>query len=182
MNELAIFAGGCFWCTEAIFKRVKGVNEVIPGYTGGKTVNPNYVNVSTGNTNHAEAIQVTFDPSIISYERLLDIFFATHDPTTLNRQGADTGTQYRSIIFYRTEKQKQSSLDKIQELKSEKKFINPITTELIPASTFYKAEDYHINYYEMNPLAPYCQIVIDPKIRKLLKKFPSEIKSAYQHN
>lgn len=165
--ETATLAGGCFWCTEAIFKRLKGVNSVVSGYAGGDMQNPSYDKVSSGTTGHAEAIQVKFDPSIISFEKILDVFWATHDPTTLNRQGADVGTQYRSIIFYHDEKQKESAL------KSKKP---SFVTEIIPFLNFYKAEDYHQDFYEKNKSYPYCQIVIDPKIQKLLTEFKNEVK------
>lgn len=180
MTEIATFAGGCFWCIEAVFKRVKGVIEVIPGYTGGKTSNPDYEAVSSGSTDHAEAIQIAFDAKIVSFDTLLDIFFATHDPTTLNRQGNDVGTQYRSIIFYHTKNQKEVASKKIKELESSKKFRDPIVTELSSFDTFHKAEDYHLNYYDTNPLKPYCQVVIDPKIRKLLENYSENVKEEYK--
>ncbi len=170
--ERAIFAGGCFWCTEEIFKRLKGVISVIPGYSGGNIEKPSYEQVCSGITNHAEAIQIEFDPEIISYEKLLEVFFATHDPTTLNRQGTDIGTQYRSIIFYRDEKQKETA----EKLKQPN-----FVTEIIPFKNFYKAEDYHQNYYEKNKLNnSYCAMVIDPKIRKLMQDFAEEIKEEYR--
>lgn len=180
MNEVIILAGGCFWCTEAIYKRVNGVIEVIPGYTGGVTANPDYETVATGSTGHAEAVQIVFDSSIISLERLLDIFFATHDPTTLNRQGADTGSQYRSAIFYYNNEQKEKALKKIKELNSGKKFSNPIITEINKITAFYKAEGYHFDYYAKNPLAPYCSLVIRPKVSKLLENFTDVIKNEYR--
>jgi peptide-methionine (S)-S-oxide reductase len=175
--EIATFAGGCFWCTEAIFKRVKGVTEVKSGYTGGSTDNPSYEQVSEGTTGHAEAIQITFDPKVISYEHLLEIFWATHDPTTLNRQGADTGTQYRSAIFYHTDSQKQ------QALASKEKQTNSshIVTTILPFEKFFDAESYHQNYYDSYKNAnPYCSLVIDPKIEKLITKFNSDIKEEYR--
>jgi len=162
-------AGGCFWCTEAIFKKLKGVESVIPGYTGGNIVNPSYKLVSSGTTNHAEAISIKFNPSIISFEKLLEIFFKLHDPTTLNRQGADIGTQYRSAIFYHDEKQEQAVKRAIKEVKG-------AVTKLEPFTKFYPAEDYHKDYYEKNSSQPYCQIVIDPKIQKLYKEFEDNIK------
>jgi peptide-methionine (S)-S-oxide reductase len=179
-TETATLAGGCFWCTEAVFKRIKGVIDVFPGYTGGKRANPTYNNVTTGATGHAEAIQITFDPLKITFDTLLDIFFATHDPTTLNRQGNDTGTQYRSSIFYHSEEQKKFALKKIKNLTSLKKFSNSIITEVIPFTAFYKAENYHMNYYDTNRMSPYCQIVIDPKIRKLMENFSGEVKEEYK--
>lgn len=179
-KEVATFAGGCFWCTEAVFKRLKGISEVIPGYSGGKPENPLYEQVSTGATGHAEAIHLTFDPDIISYDKLLDIFFATHNPTTRNQQGGDIGTQYRSVIFYHSDEHRQKAAQKIQELEKAKKFSSPIITEVSPFSAFYKAENYHQNYYDNNPLKPYCQIVIDPKIRKLIEQYSSDVRVEYK--
>lgn len=167
LKEIATLAGGCFWCTEALFKRLKGVTSVVSGYAGGDMENPSYEKVSTGATGHAEAIQIEFDPSIISYEKILEIFWATHDPTTLNRQGADVGTQYRSIIFYHSEKQKESV---------EKSKQPSFVTQILPFDKFYKAEDYHQNFYEKNKSYPYCQIVINPKIKKLLEEFKENVK------
>lgn len=172
--EKATFAGGCFWCTEALFKRLKGVESVVSGYAGGNIESPTYEKVSMGKTNHAEAIQITFDPDVISYEKLLDIFFATHNPTTFNQQGADVGTQYRSIIFYHTEDQKKKAL-----VVKEKIFDKDIVTQIIPFKTFYQAEEYHQNFYEKNNTSPYCSLVIDPKIQKLLKEFKKEVKEEF---
>lgn len=163
-TELATLASGCFWCTEAIFRRLKGVSSVIPGYTGGTTEYPTYDQVCTGNTGHAEAVQIVFDPTIIPYEKLLEIFFHLHDPTTLNRQGNDVGTQYRSAIFYHDEDQKKSA----EKLKSE---IKGATTEVVLYKNFYPAEEYHRQYYEKNSYQPYCQYVIDPKLQKLLTEY-----------
>lgn len=173
--ETATFAGGCFWCTEAIFKRLKGVKSVISGYSGGRTKNPTYEEVCSGTTGHAETIQIGFDPKIISYEKLLEVFFKLHDPTTLNRQGNDVGTQYRSAIFYHDEKQKKLA----EKIKSEmqKIYKGKIVTEIVPFSNFYRAEGYHQNYFESNKNAPYCQVVIDPKIQKLYKDFKEITKS-----
>ena len=171
----ATLAGGCFWCTEAIFKRLRGVVSVKSGYTGGRRENPSYDQVSTGVTGHVEAVQVSFDSSIISYDKLLDVFFATHDPTTLNRQGADVGSQYRSAIFYWDEKQKEAALSKIDELNKSGKYKAKIVTEVVPFSEFYKAEATHQNFYENNQYYPYCQIIIDPKIKKLYREFKDEI-------
>lgn len=178
--EKATLAGGCFWCTEAIFKRLKGVTQVTSGYAGGSIQNPTYHQVSSGITNHAEAIQIEFDPSIISFEKILKIFWATHNPTTVNRQGNDVGTQYRSVIFYHSDKQKQlaESSKKTMEVSGEYK--DKVVTEILPFTNFYKAEDYHQNYYDNNKNAPYCSLVIDPKIQKLLEKFQSEVKEEYK--
>lgn len=167
--ETATIAGGCFWCTEAIFKRLKGVVDVKTGYSGGHVPNPTYEQVSSGTTGHAEAIQIEFDPEIISFEKLLEVFFKLHDPTTLNRQGADTGPQYRSVIFYNSDRQKKTA----QKIKGEmsKQFKDKIVTEIAPYGKFYPAQDYHQNYYENYKSQPYCHIVIDPKIQKLYKEF-----------
>ncbi len=178
--EMAIFAGGCFWCTEAIFKRLKGVASVKSGYTGGLKENPNYEDVSTGSTKHAEAIQITFDPNIIPYERLLDIFWATHNPTTPNRQGNDIGSQYRSAIFYHSDEQKEKALESKEEMEKSATYKDKIVTEIIPFTNFYKAEEYHQNYYDRNQEYPYCQFVINPKIQKLLKKFKEDTKQEYK--
>ena len=177
--EIATLANGCFWCTEAIFSRVKGIKSVIPGYSGGKTSNPSYEQVCTGKTGHAETIQIEYDPKIISFEKILGIFWHTHDPTTLNRQGNDVGTQYRSAIFYHDENQKNIAEKSKEELEKEAVFKNPIVTEIIPFSNFYPAEDYHKEYYENNRKAPYCSFVIDPKIQKLLQKYSDKIKQEY---
>ncbi len=174
--EEATFGGGCFWCTEAIFKRLKGVESVISGYSGGKTENPTYEIVSMGNTGHAEAVMIRFDPTIISYQTLLEIFWKMHNPTTLNRQGADSGTQYRSVIFYHNEKQQQLATMSKENLSKSHTYQQPIVTEIIPFTSFTKAEDYHQSYYEANKSTPYCQVVIDPKIQKLYKTFPDIIK------
>lgn len=177
--EIATLANGCFWCTEAMFSRVKGIKSVIPGYSGGKTSNPSYEQVCTGITGHAETIQIKYDPKIISFEKILDIFWHTHDPTTLNRQGNDVGTQYRSAIFYHDENQKNIAEKSKIEVEKEGVFKNPIVTEIIPFSNFYPAEDYHKEYYENNRNAPYCSFVIDPKIQKLLQKYSDKIKQEY---
>jgi peptide-methionine (S)-S-oxide reductase len=160
--EIAVFGGGCFWCTEAVFENLRGVIAVMPGYTGGRTSNPSYEEVCSGKTGHAEAIRVEFDPAQISYRDLLTVFFATHDPTTLNRQGNDVGTQYRSIILASTSEQE-------REAKGE--FESAIVTEVAPLQTFYEAESYHRRYYDRNSQQPYCQIVIDPKVTKLRARF-----------
>lgn len=178
--QIATLANGCFWCTEAIFQRLKGVSSVRSGYTGGTTENPNYYDVSNGTTGHAEALQVEYDPEVISFETLLRIFFATHDPTTLNRQGYDVGTQYRSEIFYHNTKQKEIAQKLIKELDASGEFNDPIVTALSPYTKFYPAESEHNNYYDNNPNAPYCRIIIDPKVRKLLKMYSKEVKEEYK--
>ncbi len=172
----ATFGNGCFWCTEAIFQRLKGVEKVIPGYTGGSIKNPSYKEVCYGTTGHAEAIQITYDPKIISYRELLDVFFYTHDPTTLNRQGADAGTQYRSAVFYHDEKQKKDAEVIIAQLEAEKVYDNKIVTEIAPIKKFYIAEDYHQNYYNNNKNQGYCRAVINPKLDKFVKKYSSKLK------
>lgn len=179
--ETITFAGGCFWCTEAVFRRVKGVLSVISGYANGRTTNPTYEAVSSGETGFAEAVQIKFDPTIISFQKLLDIFWATHDPTTLNRQGTDVGTQYRSAIYYTTEEQKEIA-EKSKELQGEREVVGrPIVTETAPLQNFSTAEAYHQSYYEKNQdVNPYCSLVIAPKIQKLLDKFNSEVKEEYQ--
>ncbi len=180
MEEEAIFGGGCFWCTEALFKSLRGVTSVTSGYTGGQGENPSYERVSGGTTNHAEAVKITFDPNVISYEDLLAVFFNTHDPTTMNRQGADVGTQYRSGIFYTTEAQKLAAEKLIKELTESKAYDRPIVTEVVPLTVFYPAESYHQNYYERNKGAAYCEIVIEPKLEKLQKRFAALLKDARQ--
>ncbi len=173
--EVATFAGGCFWCTEAIFKRLKGVIKVLPGYTGGTTENPTYKSVSSGESGHVECIQLEFDSEVITFERLLDVFLHTHNPTTLNRQGHDIGTQYRSAIFYHSRKQKEIAERVINKLEEEKIFEDPIVTEIVPFQKFYEAEDYHKNYFENNRNAPYCNSVIEPKLRKLINEYSKDI-------
>ena len=176
INEVATLAGGCFWCTEAVFNIVKGVEKVEPGYTGGSVANPTYEQVSAGTTGHAEAAQVTFDPSVISFREILEIFFATHDPTTLNRQGPDVGTQYRSAIFYQNEEQKATAEKLIAELDKEGIWYAPIVTQVKPLKVFYKAETYHKDYYKNHPNQPYCQQVIAPKLVKLQQRFLGKLK------
>lgn len=171
--QIAVFAGGCFWCTEAVFQKLRGVKSVLPGYAGGIIDNPTYEQVSTGTSGHAEAIKFEYDPEVISYNDLLSVFFATHDPTTLNKQGADVGTQYRSIIFYTGEQQKLEAENFIAQLTKDEVFPNPIVTTLEPLTKFYEAEDYHKNYYERNQGQAYCQVVISPKLKKLKEKFAS---------
>ena len=174
--EVAILAGGCFWCTEAVFLELNGVQSVVSGYLGGKTINPTYKEISNGDTGHAEAIEITFDPAKISFGELLEIFFATHDPTTLNRQGNDIGTQYRSEIFYNSAAQKQLSEDYIALMTTENTFGKPIVTKISAATTFYEAEDYHQNYYNQNKTQGYCSYVITPKIDKLKKMYQDKLK------
>ena len=178
--EKATFANGCFWCTEAIFKRLKGVDSVQSGYTGGEMENPTYEDVSSGMTGHAECLQITFDPSIISYKTMLDVFFGTHDPTTPNRQGDDVGTQYRSAVFFHDDKQKETALQKKEELDKSGKFHDPIVTQIVPFTNFYPAEEHHKDYYDSNPSAPYCMFVIDPKVRKLMEHFRENVKDEYK--
>lgn len=175
--ETATFGGGCFWCTEAVFKQLKGVINTTVGYSGGNVENPTYEQVCTGKTGHAEVCQVVFDPQVISYTELLDVFFKTHDPTTLNRQGADVGTQYRSVIFYHNEVQKNSALEFIAKLEREKVFYNPIVTAVESLKNFYKAEEYHQDYFEKNPYSTYCIFVVKPKVDKTKKLFKEKIKS-----
>jgi peptide-methionine (S)-S-oxide reductase len=174
--EVATFAGGCFWCTEAVFLEIKGVEKLVSGYIGGKTINPTYKDICTGETGHAEAIQITFNPNEVAYEDLLEVFFATHDPTTLNRQGADVGTQYRSEIFYHSEAQKTKAENYIQLLEKEKLYDKKIVTKVSSASVFYNAEEYHQNYYNQNSTQGYCQMVIAPKLEKLRKYYKSKLK------
>jgi peptide-methionine (S)-S-oxide reductase len=175
-TEIAVFAGGCFWCTEAVFERLKGVISVMPGYTGGTVPNPSYEQVCTGRTGHAEGIRVEFDPGKISYDDLLAVFFATHDPTSLNRQGADVGIEYRSAIFYTSEEQKRAAEAYIKAL--DEQLPRKIVTEVVPLKEFYEAEDYHQQYYNNNAFAPYCQFVIEPKLHKLYKNFDQMLKQA----
>lgn len=168
---IATFASGCFWCTEAVFKRVRGIIRVMPGYTGGTTEAPHYDDVSSGDTDHAEAIQLTFDPMIIPYEQLVNIFFGTHDPTQLNRQGHDIGSQYRSIIFYHDDEQQQTAERVRDELNQAGEYAAPIVTEIQPVGKFFEAESQHHHYYEKNPSESYCQLIIDPKLAKFRKEF-----------
>ncbi len=172
----ATLAGGCFWCMDAIFTQIKGVESVISGYTGGTVKNPTYEQVCSGTTGHAEAIQVNFDPGLISYKEILLIFFASHNPTTLNRQGADMGTQYRSAIFYADSTQKKEAEDMITTLTNQKVFDEKIVTKLEPLAMFYNAEDYHQHYYAKNPHAGYCTVVINPKVSKIRKDFTKYLK------
>ncbi|HYD35764.1 MAG TPA: peptide-methionine (S)-S-oxide reductase MsrA [Vitreimonas sp.] len=174
--ETAVFGGGCFWCTEAVFQRLKGVERVVPGYAGGRSLNPNYFRVSEGITGHAEVIKLEFNPQIISYEQLLDVFWHVHDPTTLNKQGADVGTQYRSIILYTSDQQRITAEKALADLEKSAEFTSPIVTELQPLDTFYDAEEYHRNYFDRNQTEPYCELVISPKIEKLIKRYNDLLK------
>ena len=174
--EKAIFAGGCFWCTEAVFQRLKGVEKILPGYTGGTIKNPAYREVCTGRTGHAEAIEILFNKEEVSFNTLMEIFFATHDPTTFNRQGADIGTQYRSGIFYTSEEQKEQAEDFIRELNDTNYFEDSIVTEITPFEVFYKAEEDHQDYYNQNLDQQYCDFTITPKIEKIKKFFSDKLK------
>jgi peptide-methionine (S)-S-oxide reductase len=177
MSEQATLGGGCFWCVEAVFEQVKGVTRVVSGYAGGVTPNPTYREVCEGDTNHAEVVQVTFDPSVISYREVLEMFFVTHDPTTLNRQGADAGTQYRSVVFYHNEEQKKTAEEVMASLREQGVWLNPIVTQLAALEKFYPAEDYHQGYYRANPLQGYCRAVIEPKVLKFRQKFARLLKA-----
>ena len=175
-SKIAVFAGGCFWCTEAIFSELKGVQKVVSGYSGGKVVNPTYEQVCSGLTGHAECTKITYDPKQITFAELLEVFWMTHDPTTLNRQGADSGTQYRSAIFYTDEDQKQEAAAYKAKLEKEKIWNNPIVTEITKFEKFYPAEKYHQEYYLSNPNQGYCRIVITPKVEKFKKIFSDKLK------
>lgn len=175
-REIAVFGGGCFWCTEAVFKMLKGVMQVLPGYAGGTVANPTYEQVSSGNTGHAEVIYIEYDPSVVKYTDLLTVFFASHDPTTLNRQGHDVGTQYRSALFYTTEGQKNDAKYFIAKLNSSNEMGAPIVTEIAPLDTFYEAENYHKDYYEHHSEALYCELVINPKLEKVKQEFAQLLK------
>jgi peptide-methionine (S)-S-oxide reductase len=177
-KETAVFGGGCFWCTEAIFKRVKGVLAVEPGYAGGQTENPDYHQVCTGRTGHAEVIRVEFDPEIISYRDLLEVFWHAHDPTTLNRQGNDVGTQYRSIILYDNEEQKEQAEESLKEADASGMFSGSIVTQIQPLDHFYPAEDYHSDYFAKNPNQPYCRVIISPKVQHFMQDQTDKLKSA----
>jgi peptide-methionine (S)-S-oxide reductase len=173
--EQATIGGGCFWCIEALFKQLEGVNEVVSGYAGGHTNNPTYEQMHMESTGHAEVVQITFNPEVISYRELLEIFFAVHDPTTLNRQGNDVGEEYRSIILYHNEEQKKIAEDVIKNFAA-KHWDKPVVTEIKPLDTFYPAEDYHQNFFERNPEQAYCQVVINPKLTKFRQTFPDKLK------
>jgi len=173
----ATFGAGCFWCTEAVFQNLKGVYKVVSGYMGGQIKNPTYNDVCTGSTGHAEVIQIDYDPEAISFEELLLVFFKTHDPTTLNRQGNDTGTQYRSVVFYHDQEQKQEAHEMIDKLTKELVFDSAIVTEVSPVTDFYEAEDYHQNYFNQNSTKSYCAFVIQPKLAKFTKEFKDKLKA-----
>ena len=177
-REVATLAGGCFWCLEAVYDQTQGVHSVESGYMGGRTQNPSYEDICTGTTGHAEVIRITFDPAVIGYRDLLEIFFVIHDPTTLNRQGNDAGTQYRSAIFFHSPEQEKTAREVIVNLTSAKIFDDPIVTEVTAASTFWEAENYHQEYFARNPNQPYCQFVVKPKVAKFRKHFLSRLKSA----
>ncbi|WBO85941.1 peptide-methionine (S)-S-oxide reductase MsrA [Hymenobacter yonginensis] len=174
--EKATFGAGCFWCVEAVFQDLEGVEKAVSGYSNGRIANPTYREVCSGLTGHAEVIQITYDPAIISFEQLLEIFWKTHDPTTLNRQGADTGTQYRSGVYYHNEEQKRLAEEYKQKLNAAKAFDQPIVTEIEPLKSFYPAEDYHQNYYKQNGREPYCQFVVRPKVDKVRAVFGDKLK------
>lgn len=174
--KTAIFGGGCFWCVEAVFKRLKGVEGVVSGYAGGQIDNPTYEQVSSGSTGHVEVIKISYNPDVIKYENLLDVFFSSHDPTTLDRQGNDVGPQYRSTVFYEDEEQKKAAEEYIRKLDAEKTFSSPIVTGIKPVSKFFAAEDYHQGFYDNNRSYPYCTFIIDPKVAKLRAKFAPLLK------
>lgn len=181
--ELATLAGGCFWCLEAVFVELQGVEKVVSGYSGGQVSNPTYEQVSAGTTGHAEVVQVRFDPQVISYKELLEVFFTIHDPTTLNRQGADVGTQYRSAVFYHSPEQKKIAEAVMADLTAQRVWKNPLVTELAEFKKFYQAEEYHQRYYELNPDKAYCRMVIEPKVIKFRRQFlPKLKKSAVKGN
>jgi peptide-methionine (S)-S-oxide reductase len=175
-REIATLGAGCFWCVEAVYQALKGVQRVVSGYTGGHVENPTYYQVCRGNTGHAEAVQITFDPDVISFADILDVFWVTHDPTTLNRQGPDVGTQYRSAIFYHSEEQRETAEKSKQQTDASDLWPAAIVTEIVPAATFYEAEDYHQNYYRQNPSQPYCYVMIEPKLQKLRKAFMDKLR------
>lgn len=175
-SEVATLGGGCFWCLEAVYNELKGVERVVSGYSGGSVAKPSYEQVCSGRTGHAEVVQLTYDPELISFKEILQVFFTIHDPTTLNRQGADVGTQYRSAIFYHNPQQKRVAEELIAELNESNLWPDPIVTEVTPFERFYEAEEYHQEYYANNPNQPYCQVVIAPKLAKFRKKYLEELK------
>jgi peptide-methionine (S)-S-oxide reductase len=176
-KELATLAGGCFWCLEAVYKELRGVERVVSGYAGGHVERPNYRDVCDGTTGHAEVVQITFDPSLVSYKELLEVFFTIHDPTTLNRQGADVGTQYRSAVFYHSPEQRETAEQTIAEMEAARVWDSTIVTEVAPLDRFYPAEDYHQDYFEKNPSQPYCRAVVEPKVSKFRKLFLDRLKA-----
>jgi peptide-methionine (S)-S-oxide reductase len=175
-REVATLGGGCFWCLEAVYEQLKGVELLESGYSGGSVANPSYQQVCTGTTGHAEVVQITFDPTVASFKEILELFFSIHDPTTLNRQGADVGTQYRSAIFYHSEEQRAIAQQMIEELDAADLWDAPIVTELMPFTVFYRAEDYHQQYYRQNATQPYCRVVITPKLAKFREKYMAKLK------
>ncbi len=177
MMEITTLGGGCFWCLEAVYDQLKGVMDVVSGYSGGRVVQPSYKQVCTGMTGHAEVVQVTFDPAVVSFRDMLNVFFTIHDPTTLNRQGADVGTQYRSVIFYHSPEQKVVAEQTIAELNQAKIWDDPIVTEVTPLETFYPAENYHQEYFQNNPNQGYCRVVIAPKVAKFRKQYLEQLKA-----
>lgn len=175
-REVATLGGGCFWCTEAVFDELRGVERVESGYSGGASANPTYQQVCSGTTGHAEVVRVTFDPQVVSFREILEVFFTVHDPTTLNRQGADVGTQYRSVIFYHDEEQRRVAEEVIREMDAEKLWDRPIVTEVAPFETFYEAEDYHQEYFRLNGSQPYCRAVVAPKVAKFRQYYREKLK------
>ncbi len=176
VRQVATLAGGCFWCLEAVFEQMRGIEKVVSGYIAGAMPNPTYEMVCTGNTGHAEAVQITFDPNVVSYGELLAVFFSIHDPTTLNRQGNDKGTQYRSAIYYHDNEQHKQALEFFDELKKQEVFASPVVTELVAATEFFPAEEYHQHYFERNPYQGYCQFVVAPKVAKFREYFSAKLK------
>jgi peptide-methionine (S)-S-oxide reductase len=176
LTEMATLGGGCFWCLEAVVEQLRGVERIESGYAGGSLPQPSYAQVCTGSTGHAEVVQVTFDPAVITYSEILDVFFAIHDPTTLNRQGADTGTQYRSVIFYHSPEQQRLAEQRLAQLNASGTWDRPLVTELLPFQAFYPAEDYHQGYYRGHPSQPYCQAVISPKVAKFRRQFAAKLR------
>lgn len=176
-REVATLGGGCFWCVEAVLERLRGIEDVVSGYAGGQVKNPSYREVCGGKTGHAEVVQITYDPGEISYRELLEVFFTTHDPTTPNRQGADVGPQYRSIILYHDDEQKRIAEEVLREIDASDLWDDPVVTEIEPLETFYRAEDYHQDYYRSNTMQPYCQVVIAPKVAKLRKQYLEKLKA-----
>ena len=176
-NQIATLAGGCFWCLEAVYKEVRGVTKVTSGYAGGQVPNPSYELVCTGDTGHAEVVQLEFDPGVVSYKELVEVFFTIHDPTTLNRQGADIGTQYRSAIFYHSPEQRETAEQVIRDFEAQKLWKDRIVTEVVPFEELYPAEDYHRDYFARNPWQPYCQVIIAPKVAKFRKQFLQKLRA-----